>query len=94
MTTFFLGIETLKRRDRLSLVHTGGRPENAEVPYPEPFLWHTLNRLAMAAQEMAGPVKVREQHKEWPNMEVVHLDIKPDNIFLAPPHPTDFPFYP
>lgn len=58
---------------------------------PEPFLWHVFDSLAEAA------VKLR--HCDWANMpslrnppgpphdsdQMVHFDIKPDNIFLSYP---------
>lgn len=63
-------------------------------PYPEPFIWFVLTRLARAAETLAEPTKIREKYKSWKDVEVVHHDIKADNVFLGAPESGSFPFYP
>ena len=71
-----------------------GTPTDTATPYPEPFIWHVLIRLAAAAQEMSSARRIQDQRIDQEDVCVLHLDIKPNNIFLAPPVSEDFPLYP
>ncbi|CAD0111949.1 unnamed protein product [Aureobasidium uvarum] len=57
---------------------------------PEPFIWYYLKQMAVALHRMNN-IPLR-RYKD--NYQVVHQDIKPQNIFLTHPDPEDFPQYP
>ncbi|KAI4760522.1 kinase-like protein [Aureobasidium sp. EXF-3400] len=60
---------------------------------PEPFAWYILHRLVSAAVVM--DTKFRTSQKDY---QVVHVDFKPENIFLGAPgslgKKNSFPAYP
>lgn len=60
---------------------------------PEPFIWHTLRCLLSGAEQLTEQVRKRQgSHQED---VIVVMDMKPDNILLAPPNQTStFPIYP
>lgn len=62
---------------------------------PEEFLWHVFHSLAKAAVIMEeGPFTDLESQQPT-GWSVVHFDIKPENIYMAPPtRDAGFPDYP
>jgi serine/threonine protein kinase len=61
-----------------------GQQQN--ICIPEPAIWHIFNSLIKAGLTMQGVFMNDNDHV---NAEVVHLDLKPDNIFLGNYPPTD-----
>ncbi|KAK4996453.1 hypothetical protein LTR66_003951 [Elasticomyces elasticus] len=69
-------------------------PEGTEN-IPEPFLWYVFDSLAKAVAAMAGDRVVdRERMARCDVKEVVHRDIKPQNVFFRKPDDNYFPAYP
>lgn len=64
------------------------------VRIPEPFCWYMLHRLAEALAVMANPGHTIEDYPDWADPQVIHHDIKLDNVFLGVPDPNNFPLYP
>ncbi|QDS73352.1 hypothetical protein FKW77_006948 [Venturia effusa] len=59
---------------------------------PEPFIWYVARELLLAAKTMATGFRSKDsttennhQDGEW--VEIVHMDIKPDNVLMADPDP-------
>lgn len=78
--------------DLEGLIKTQGeRPQHRQIP--EPFAWYMLHRLAYAAVVMDTAVRTSET-----DYQVVHVDLKPENIFLGAPGSlgkhSSFPAYP
>jgi serine/threonine protein kinase len=60
---------------------------------PEPFIWHTLHCLMLAAMQLYE--LPRQLDGATDSDVIVVFDMKPDNILLAPPNQNSaFPIYP
>jgi len=60
---------------------------------PEPFIWHTLRCLLIAVEQLT--VQARKRIGSTDSDFIAVMDMKPENIFLAPPDQTStFPIYP
>ncbi|CAK1356802.1 uncharacterized protein RHO25_009019 [Cercospora beticola] len=61
---------------------------------PEPFIWCAFEALtdACLVMERASTRKADQAPDGW--KEIVHRDIKPDNVFLSARNPRSFPSYP
>ena len=65
-------------------------PENKQARIPEPFIWHVLESMAHAFLYIHhGVPKDGEQVNMW--YQIVHRDIKPDNIFLRKSEDATYP---
>ncbi|KAF1355281.1 kinase-like domain-containing protein [Delphinella strobiligena] len=73
--------------------HLSNHPDKVK-PIPEAFLWYCFESLAIAAQDIESPPSLKPSRGEPARSQVVHQDIKPENIFLTAPDPEYFPFYP
>ncbi|KAI5251860.1 kinase-like protein [Aureobasidium subglaciale] len=52
---------------------------------PEPFIWYLLHRLACAAVIMDITLRTKQADGTYTDHQMVHVDLKPENIFLGPP---------
>ncbi|KAI5205706.1 kinase-like protein [Aureobasidium subglaciale] len=72
--------------------------ETGHRQMPEPFIWYLLHRLACAAVVMDRKLRTRQADGTETDHQMVHVDLKPDNIFLGAPGTlgkhTAFPAYP
>lgn len=72
--------------------------QNYEDYLPEPFLWRVFHALAQVTIAMKiglyHPTAALAHPGMGPWDEIVHLDLKPGNIFLAAPSDHFFPAYP
>ncbi|KAF1346493.1 kinase-like domain-containing protein [Delphinella strobiligena] len=82
-------------RSQNKLVQSADRTSmSVHVRIPEPFCWYMLHRLAEALAVMANPGHIIEDYPDWSDPQVIHHDIKLDNVFLGVPDPNSFPLYP
>lgn len=61
-----------------------------DQPIPEPALWYFFLCMAQGCDAMA----VRPDRRYASGDEVIHQDIKTDNIFLDTPDPNNYPHLP
>ncbi|THW69764.1 hypothetical protein D6D19_08182 [Aureobasidium pullulans] len=64
------------------------------MPTPEPFIWYTLQCLTSALIQMEEAARTRPKARKAGDETIVMLDMKPSNIFLAPPGGPRYPVYP
>lgn len=87
---FRLYVEWCPHTDLFGLIR-GFR--ESERPIPEPMIWCVAEALAESAVAMAeGSINEDEAVAGW--REIIHLDIKPENIFLGPADSRWYPDYP
>ncbi|SLM33581.1 Serine/threonine/dual specificity protein kinase, catalytic domain [Lasallia pustulata] len=60
--------------------------------FPEAFMWHIFQSVATAICYCARGTTDDEPRPGW--TEIVHKDLKPNNIFLSPPDHDENPLYP
>ncbi|KAI9881556.1 MAG: hypothetical protein M1830_000120 [Pleopsidium flavum] len=60
--------------------------------FPEPFLWHVFYNIATAICYCARGTTAAEPRNGWE--EIVHCDLKPDNVLMALPDTEVNRFYP
>lgn len=79
--------------DLYGLIQGQGTPYKPRREFPEPFAWYLLHRLVSAAVVMDTAF-----HNGDTKYEVVHVDLKPENIFMGAPGSlgknNSFPAYP
>jgi serine/threonine protein kinase len=67
------------------------RNGNNESHIPEPAIWHIFESLIKAGLVMErGFANRRDERPDRGWQDIVHLDIKPDNVFIGD-YPTDNP---
>lgn len=96
------GMHLLEHYKAQNVINQHQNSQQTNVYIPEPAIWHIFNSLIKAGLTMERVFVNDDDQVNAKNLsEVVHLDFKPDNIFLGdyPPNdpdvaPNNFAMYP